>query len=28
MKHAVKTDQTHQEILETALAEYLGHANA
>ena len=26
--HAAKTDQTHQDILETALAEYLKHANA
>jgi len=26
--HAAETDQTHQEILETALAEYLNHANA
>ena len=26
--HAAKTDQTHQAILEAALAEYLKHANA
>ena len=25
--HAAKTDQTHQTILESALAEYLKHAN-
>jgi hypothetical protein len=26
--HAAETDQTHQDILEAALAEYLNHANA
>ena len=26
--HAVETDQTHQDILETALAEYFKRANA
>jgi hypothetical protein len=26
--HAAKTDQTHQDILEAALAEYLNRANA
>jgi len=26
--HAAETDQTHQSILEAALAEYLKHANA
>ena len=26
--HAAETDQTHQDILETALAEYLNRANA
>jgi len=26
--HAAETDQTHQDILETALAEYLKHVNA
>ena len=26
--HAANTDQTHQAILESALAEYLKHANA
>ena len=26
--HAAATDQTHQDILETALAEYLNRANA
>ena len=26
--HAVETDQTHQDILEAALVEYLNHANA
>ena len=26
--HAAETDQTHQDILETALAEYLKRANA
>ncbi len=26
--HAAETDQTHQAILETALADYLNHANA
>lgn len=26
--HAAKTDQTHQDILEIALAEYLNRANA
>lgn len=26
--HAVETDQTHQDILETALSEYLNRANA
>lgn len=25
--HAVETDQTHQDILEAALVEYLNHAN-
>lgn len=27
-RHAAETDQTHQDILETALAEYLARANA
>jgi hypothetical protein len=28
MTHAAETDQTHQQILEAALAEYLSNANA